>query len=258
VGKTWGEGLNWSVRQAGDDMQLVMRTSHYAGNTWVDDGTSEPDWGVDYYDPQSETNPTTAGTRTVPVATITLPASTGLTKDTWATCDHTVMVAVSGLTVTTTVNGVEVDSRTLTGDQIRRHGSFGFAGGTRRSSPRGWPCPAGWAGIPRQGSDRWLPGGRTPGHWWANRRPPVKGGLADIAPKTAASLLTVLMPTPTCLNSTFVQAEAHDHRIAPWWRTAPSLWGAVRGECSTGHVIRGRPGRGLERGSRIEGDRARR
>ncbi|MDX3069069.1 hypothetical protein PV518_44195, partial [Streptomyces sp. ND04-05B] len=31
---------------------------------------------------------------------------------------------------TTTVNGVEVDSRTLAGDQIRRHGSFGFAGGT--------------------------------------------------------------------------------------------------------------------------------
>ena len=32
--------------------------------------------------------------------------------------------------MTTTVNGVEVDSRTLTGDQIRRHGSFGFGGGT--------------------------------------------------------------------------------------------------------------------------------
>ena len=43
-------------------MQLVMETSHYAGNTWVDDGTSSaPDWGVDHYDPQSETNPTTAG-----------------------------------------------------------------------------------------------------------------------------------------------------------------------------------------------------
>ncbi|WP_425247932.1 family 78 glycoside hydrolase catalytic domain [Streptomyces sp. NEAU-NA10] len=130
VGKTWGEGLNWTVRQNGDDMQLVMRTSHYAGNTWVDDGTSEPDWGVDHYDPQSETNPTTAGTRGVPVGTVTLPASTGLTKDTWGTRDHTVQVTARGLTVTTTVNGVEVDSRTLTGDQIRRHGSFGFAGGT--------------------------------------------------------------------------------------------------------------------------------
>ncbi|MFI5874992.1 family 78 glycoside hydrolase catalytic domain [Streptomyces sp. NPDC051445] len=130
IGKTWGEGLNWTVRQSGDDMQLVMRTSHYAGNTWVDDGTSEPDWGVDHYDPQSETNPTVAGTRSVPVGTVTLPASTGLTKDTWAGRDHTVAVAVSGLTVTTTVNGVQVDSRTLTGDQIRRHGSFGFGGGT--------------------------------------------------------------------------------------------------------------------------------
>lgn len=130
IGKTWGEGLNWTVRQNGEDMQLVMRTSHYAGNTWVDDGTSEPDWGVNFYDPQSETNPTTAGTRSVPVGTFTLPASTGLTKDTWASRDHTVRVAARGLTVTTTVNGVEVDSRTLTGDQIRRHGSFGFAGGT--------------------------------------------------------------------------------------------------------------------------------
>ncbi|GAA3841518.1 hypothetical protein GCM10022403_087150 [Streptomyces coacervatus] len=130
IGKTWGEGLNWTIRQSDEDMQLVMRTSHYAGNTWVDDGTSEPDWGVNYYDPQSETNPTTAGTRSVPVGTVTLPASTGLTKDTWATRDHTVQVAVQGLTATTTVNGVEVDSRTLAGDQIRRHGSFGFAGGT--------------------------------------------------------------------------------------------------------------------------------
>jgi len=130
IGKTWGEGLNWTVRQNGDDMQLVMRTSHYAGNTWVDDGMSEPDWGVNFYDPQSETNPTAAGTRSVPVGTVTLPASTGLTKDTWATRDHTVRIAARGLTLTTTVNGVDVDSRTLTGDQIRRHGSFGFAGGT--------------------------------------------------------------------------------------------------------------------------------
>ncbi|MFC8430449.1 family 78 glycoside hydrolase catalytic domain [Streptomyces sp. NPDC057253] len=130
IGKTWGEGLNWTIRQSGADMQLVMRTSHYAGNTWVDDGTSEPDWGVNHYDPQSETNPTTAGTRSVPVGTVTLPAYTGLTKDTWATRDHTVRVAARGLTVTTTVNGVEVDSRALSGDQIRRHGSFGFAGGT--------------------------------------------------------------------------------------------------------------------------------
>ena len=130
VGKTWGEGLTWTVAQSGDDMRLVMTTRHYAGNTWIDDGTSEPDWGVNHYDRQSETNPTTAGTRTVPVATVTLPASAGLTKDTWATRDHTVQVKVVGLTVTTTVNGTEVDSRTLTGDQIRRHGSFGFAGGT--------------------------------------------------------------------------------------------------------------------------------
>ncbi|WP_406491061.1 glycoside hydrolase family 78 protein [Streptomyces sp. NBC_01604] len=130
IGKTWGEGLNWTVRQSGDDMQLVMKTSHYAGNTWVDDGTSKPNWGVNYYDPQSETNPTAAGTRSVPVGTVTLPASTGLTKDTWATRDHTVRVAAHGLTVTTTINGVEVDSRTLTGDQIRRHGSFGFGGAT--------------------------------------------------------------------------------------------------------------------------------
>ncbi|UGQ11332.1 glycoside hydrolase family 78 protein [Yinghuangia sp. ASG 101] len=130
IGKTWGEGLVWALRQSGDEMQLVMTTSHYAGNTWVDDGTSEPNWGVDYHDPQSETNPTATGTRSVPVGTVALSAATGLTKETWATRDHTVVVAVSGLTVTTQVNGIDVDSRTLSGDQIRRHGSFGFAGGT--------------------------------------------------------------------------------------------------------------------------------
>ncbi|MEU5645349.1 family 78 glycoside hydrolase catalytic domain [Streptomyces milbemycinicus] len=130
IGKTWGEGLDWTIRQSGDEMQLTMKTSHYAGNTWVDDGTSEPNWGVDFYDPQSETNPTTAGTRGVPIGTVTLPASTGLTKDTWASRDHTVRVTVRGLTVTTEVGGVEVDRRTLTKDQIRRHGSFGFGGAT--------------------------------------------------------------------------------------------------------------------------------
>ncbi|MEU0117609.1 hypothetical protein ABZ137_28950 [Streptomyces bobili] len=118
IGKTWGEGLDWTVRRSGDDMQPVMRTSHSAGNTWVD-GTSKPNWGVDHYDPQSEINPTTAGTGSVPVGSVTLPASTGLTADTWATRDHTVKVETHGLTVTTTVNGVRVDSRTLTGDQIR-------------------------------------------------------------------------------------------------------------------------------------------
>ncbi|AXG82023.1 hydrolase [Streptomyces paludis] len=130
IGKSWGEGLDWTVRQTGDGMQLVMATRHYAGNTWVDDGTSQPNWGVNHYDPQSETNPTASGTRSVPVGTVTLPAAAGLTKDTWATRDHTVVVAVRGLAVTTTVNGVKVDSRTITGDQIRRHGSFGFGGGT--------------------------------------------------------------------------------------------------------------------------------
>ena len=111
-------------------MQLAMATNHYAGNTWVDDGSSAPDWGVDFYDPQSETNPTATGTRTVPIATIALPERTGLTFDTWSTQDHTVEVEVEGMTVTTRVNGVEVDSRTLTGDQIRRHGSIGFGANT--------------------------------------------------------------------------------------------------------------------------------
>ena len=111
-------------------MQLAMVTNHYAGNTWVDDGSSAPNWGVNFYDPQSETNPTATGTRTVPIATIPLPEQTGLTFDNWGTQDHAVEVKVEGMTVTTRVNGVEVDSRTLTGDQIRRHGSIGFGANT--------------------------------------------------------------------------------------------------------------------------------
>ncbi|NGN62590.1 family 78 glycoside hydrolase catalytic domain [Streptomyces sp. A7024] len=126
IGKTWGEALDWTIQRVDGELRLVMRTRHYAGNTWVDDGASEPDWGVDHYDPQSETNPTASGTRTVPVATVPLPAAAGLTADIWAARDHTVEVEARGLTVTTRINGVEVDRRTLTGDQIRRHGSFGF------------------------------------------------------------------------------------------------------------------------------------
>ena len=130
IGKTWGEALSWTLRKApdADTFHLVMKTSHYAGNTWVDDGASQPDWGVDHYDPQSETNPTASGTRTVAIATVAVPASTGLTPQTWTARDHTVVVRAEGLTVTTTVNGEEIDRRTLTGDQIRRHGSVGFGG----------------------------------------------------------------------------------------------------------------------------------
>ncbi|MFC9535984.1 family 78 glycoside hydrolase catalytic domain [Streptomyces sp. NPDC056975] len=130
IGKSWGEALSWTIRQNGTQMELVMAATHYAGNTWVDDGTSEPNWGVNCYDPQSETNPTAVGTRKVAIATVVIPASTGLTPDTWDAQDHTTVVAVSGLTVKTTINGTLVDSRTLQGDQIRRHGSIGFGSGS--------------------------------------------------------------------------------------------------------------------------------
>ncbi|MER6976810.1 family 78 glycoside hydrolase catalytic domain [Streptomyces carpinensis] len=126
IGKTWGESLSWTVHQNGTAMELVMATKHYAGNTWVDDGSTEPDWGVNYYDPQSETNPTAVGTRSVAIAAVAVPESTGLTSSTWDTKDHTVVISVKGLTVTTTINDVTVDTRTLAGDQIRRHGTIGF------------------------------------------------------------------------------------------------------------------------------------
>ncbi|MPY30267.1 Bacterial alpha-L-rhamnosidase [Streptomyces adustus] len=130
IGKTWGEALSWTIRRTGTAFELVMTTKHYAGNTWVDDGTTEPDWGVNHYDPQSETNPTAVGTRSVAIATVALPDAAGLTAATWDSQDHTVTVSVTGLTVTTTVNGVEVDTRTLQGDQIRRHGTIGFGANT--------------------------------------------------------------------------------------------------------------------------------
>ncbi len=110
-------------------LQLVMKTNHYAGNTWVD-GSGEPGWGVNYYDPQSQTNPTAVGTRSVPVATVDLPESTGLTFDTYDTRDHNIELDVNGVTVTALVNGTIVDTRMLTGDQIRRHGSIGFGSGS--------------------------------------------------------------------------------------------------------------------------------
>ncbi|MGX1541376.1 hypothetical protein [Streptomyces adustus] len=107
---------------------------------WVDDGTTEADWSVNHYDHQSETNPTAAGTRSVGIATVALPDTAGLTAATWGSRDHTVIVAVTGLTVTTTVNGVEVDTRTtLQGDRIRRHGTIGFGARSRSSRT---PCRA--------------------------------------------------------------------------------------------------------------------
>ncbi|MER6562033.1 family 78 glycoside hydrolase catalytic domain [Streptomyces sp. NPDC001027] len=132
IGKTWGEALSWTLRktESGTGMELVMATVHYAGNTWVDDGTSEPDWGHNHYDPQSETNPTATGTRTVTVATVAVSVDTGLTVDSWGSRDHTVVIQAKGLSVTTTVNGVHVDSRTLKEDQIRRRGSIGFGAGS--------------------------------------------------------------------------------------------------------------------------------
>ncbi|MFE7331835.1 family 78 glycoside hydrolase catalytic domain [Streptomyces sp. NPDC057565] len=130
IGKTWGEALSWTIRKNDTAFELVMAAKHYAGNTWIDDGTTEPDWGVNHYDPQSETNPTATGTRSVSIATVTLPDSVGLTSSTWDSQDHTVVISVNGLTVTTTINGVEVDTRTLEGDQIRRHGTIGFGANT--------------------------------------------------------------------------------------------------------------------------------
>ncbi|RIJ71117.1 hypothetical protein D1871_15455 [Nakamurella silvestris] len=110
-------------------MNLVATTNHYAGNTGVPGGTPAVQWGVNYYDPQSETNPTAVGTRKVAVATVPIPASTGLTTDTWDTRDHTVKIQVKGETITTTINGTVVDSRTVTGDQVRSNGSIGFGPG---------------------------------------------------------------------------------------------------------------------------------
>ena len=107
--------------------RLRMRTQHDLGQTWVDDGATEPSWGVDRYDSQAETNPVSTGVRMVDVGIVALPVDAGITLDSWSTREHELTVEVRGLGVMTSVNGVLVDERTLRGDEIRRRGAVGFA-----------------------------------------------------------------------------------------------------------------------------------
>ncbi len=61
-----------------------------AGNAGIpgSTGATAVNWGVDDYDPQSETNPTAAGTRTVNIATIRAPSLGGITPANLTTADH--------------------------------------------------------------------------------------------------------------------------------------------------------------------------
>lgn len=111
-------------------VELNETTNHYAGNTGVPGGTPEVQWGDNYLDPQSEKNPRN-GTRTVPIAVISNDGTLGgITADNLTAADHELKVKVEGNTITTWVNGVQVDERTLSGDQLRSSGSIGFAGGS--------------------------------------------------------------------------------------------------------------------------------
>ena len=130
AGKTWGEFYAWQLNASGPEVELVESTSHYAGNTGVPGGTPAVDWGVNYYDPQSETNPTATGTRSVPIATVSGPTLGDVTAANLMTTDHQIKIAVSGDTVTTWLDGTQVDKRTLAGDELRPSGTIGFLGGS--------------------------------------------------------------------------------------------------------------------------------
>ena len=60
------------------------------------------------------------------IATINVP---GLSAADLTASDHRIAVDVKGATVTTSIDGAQVDQRTLTGDQLRASGTVGFASG---------------------------------------------------------------------------------------------------------------------------------
>ena len=130
VGKTWGEYYDWQLKATGPVVQLVESTSHYAGNTGVPGGSPAVNWGVNYYDPQSETNPTATGTRSVSITTLSGAALGDVTAANLMTADHQIKIGVSGNTVTTWLDGTQVDQRTLSGDELRPDGTVGFLAGS--------------------------------------------------------------------------------------------------------------------------------
>jgi alpha-L-rhamnosidase len=110
-------------------LKVQVSTRHYAGNTGVPGGIPAVVWGQNFYDPQSETNPTAAGGREVPGGVVDIPVEAGLTLENW-TDEHELVVELDEDTATTSIDGVEVDRRTLNGDERRASGSVGFAAGT--------------------------------------------------------------------------------------------------------------------------------
>ena len=138
TGITFADPLTKSHKSNSDvkaigKVQLVLSTNHYSGNTGVPEpNTGDPaiEYGVNYFDPQSEVNPTPVGTRVVEIATISKIDLGGITCDNLLTEDHNMKVQVEGNTITTWLNGNQVDQRTLTGDQLRRNGSIGFVSGS--------------------------------------------------------------------------------------------------------------------------------
>lgn len=110
-------------------LRLAMATRHWAGNTGVPDGEPAVEWGRNTYDQQAVANPIGDGVRLVPLGEVDLSDHVGLTPANW-TEEHSLGLRVRGNRITTTIDGMIVDERTVSGDEVRPHGSFGFDGGT--------------------------------------------------------------------------------------------------------------------------------
>lgn len=134
VGKVWSEAYSYQIKSVvdnagADKVLLVISANHYAGNTGVpepDSGEKTIEWGVNYFDPQCETNPKAFGTRTVDIATLSQIDLGGITSENITYKDHQLKIKVEGNTITTLINGIPVDQRILSGDKLRKNGSIGF------------------------------------------------------------------------------------------------------------------------------------
>jgi alpha-L-rhamnosidase len=147
VGKVWSEAYSYEIKSSTDkannkNVQLVVSTKHYSGNTGVpepDAGENAIKWGVNYFDPQSEINPMAANTRTVDIATLSQLDLGEISSQNITTKDHQLKVKVEGNTITAWLDGNQVDQRILSGDKLRKNGSIGFgpAGGSKATNTPG-------------------------------------------------------------------------------------------------------------------------
>ncbi len=121
VGKTWGEGYVWRLSAPNGQVQLDKISQRYSGAP---------------YNPQSETNPASPAIEPTTIGTVPQSALAGLTADSLANADHEISITVRGNTITTRIDGQDVDSTTVDdANLVHESGTVGFFQGAGSDAP---------------------------------------------------------------------------------------------------------------------------